>query len=77
MTNPFSSKCTDDPMNRSSDSKGFVLLVVLGILALMSVLALAFVSMTRLEKKIAQNNAREWPDHNTVDRDKAIEHIKK
>ena len=34
---------------------GFVLLVVLGILALMSVLALAFVSVTRLEKQLAIN----------------------
>ncbi|MFC1587631.1 hypothetical protein ACFL54_04910 [Planctomycetota bacterium] len=36
-------------------NRGMVLLVVLGVLALMSVLAITFVQMTRLEKAISQN----------------------
>ncbi|MFC1587440.1 PilX N-terminal domain-containing pilus assembly protein [Planctomycetota bacterium] len=36
-------------------TKGIVLLVVLGVLALLSVLALTFVSMTRLERSISRN----------------------
>src|SRR3972149_6646571 len=35
--------------------QGFVLLVVLGMLALMSALALAFVAMAKLERQVARN----------------------
>ena len=39
----------------SSLQRGFVLLVVLGLLALMSALALAFVAMAKLERQVARN----------------------
>lgn len=42
-------------MNRNNTPRGVVLLIVLGILALMSVLALTFVSMSRLERNISRN----------------------
>ncbi|MFC1586875.1 PilX N-terminal domain-containing pilus assembly protein [Planctomycetota bacterium] len=42
-------------MRNNAGKKGIVLLVVLGVLALMSVLAITFVSMTRLERSISRN----------------------
>ncbi|MFC1586998.1 hypothetical protein ACFL54_01700 [Planctomycetota bacterium] len=42
-------------MKSKTADQGIVLLVVLGVLALLSVLAITFVQMTRLEKSIAQN----------------------
>ncbi|MFC1587711.1 PilX N-terminal domain-containing pilus assembly protein [Planctomycetota bacterium] len=42
-------------MKNSSHNRGMILLVVLGVLALMSILAITFVQMTRLEKTISQN----------------------
>ncbi|MFC1586748.1 PilX N-terminal domain-containing pilus assembly protein [Planctomycetota bacterium] len=42
-------------LHTTAKRKGIVLIVVLGVLALLSVLAITFVSMTRLEKAIASN----------------------
>ena len=45
-------------LQKSIDRRGIVLLMVLGILGLMSVLAITFVSMSQLERAISSTNSR-------------------
>ncbi|MFC1587781.1 PilX N-terminal domain-containing pilus assembly protein [Planctomycetota bacterium] len=51
----MNNSCNDPRSTRLHSRNGIVLIVVLGVLALLSILALTFVSMTRLERSISMN----------------------